>query len=414
MRRKILLLISLSLAACLLTGCAALPLMLSEMYPAPESPASASQESGDTVTLTREEYERYRKFDNLLLMLDTVKREYYEDVDEEALLQSAAAGLLEGIDDPYTFYYTPEDYAQLWEDDEGEYAGIGIQITINYNTKICTISRVFDGGPAFNAGVKRGDILYQVEDLMVSSDNIEEAIAIMRNTPGTQVHVTFLRNGEEMPYTLTCATVTTTRVEHKMIGDQAGYIGLYEFAGDCAEKFEEALKDLESQGAKGLVIDLRDNPGGWVSSAQAIGDLFLDEGDLCYLEFKNGERQYYNTTNGKSDIKLVLLVNENSASASEILTGALRDRANAVVVGTKTYGKGIVQSVEALQNGAGMQLTIAQYYTPSGYAVHKAGITPDVIIEQPEEDVGKIYQLADLDDIQVKTALETLEKMLAE
>ena len=175
-----------------------------------------------------------------------------------------------------------------------------------------------------------------------------------------------------------------------MLTDDIGYVYLYEFAGDCADKFAEAVKSLNEQGAKGLIIDLRDNPGGWVNDAESIADLFLDKGTLCYLEYKDGSREYYNTKDGKYDMKLVVLVNENSASSSEILTGALKDRGDATVVGVKSYGKGIVQTVIPLDGGAGMQMTIAQYYTPNGNAVHKLGITPDVECALPEPNVTSV------------------------
>ena len=408
-------------AALLLSGCTLQGMMqlpsLTSMYGSgtgSAAPAATASQSGDTVTISRQQYERYQQFDELLEIMDVVQAQYYEDVDTSVLLESAAAGLLEGVDDPYTFYYSPAAFKEMWEDDDGKYAGIGIQISINYTTQICTISRVFEGGPAQQAGICRGDILYRVEDLYVTSDNINDAIKMMRREPGTQVNVSFLRQGEEMSYQLTCATVTTNRVESTMMDGQVGYIRLYEFAGDCAEKFAEALEQLTAQGAKGIIIDLRDNGGGWVEDAQSIGDLFMDQGTLCYLEYKDGHREYYKTHDGKTEIPLVVLVNEYSASSSEILTGALRDRADATVVGVKTYGKGIVQQVATVgKKGAGMQVTVAQYFTPNGYAVHKLGITPDVEIQMPEEDVNRIFQLADLEDVQLNKAYETMLQKLA-
>ena len=356
------------------------------------------------------EEEYNKQFDKLLELMDIVDEGYFEDYDKQSLLDGAADGLLSGLGDPYTFYYTPEEYAKLWEDDEGEYAGVGIQISTSYLTGICTISRVFDNGPAHEAGVRKGDILYKVEDLYVNSSTINDAVDIMRGTPGTDVHVTFLRGTEEMAYTLTRANINVNRIDSMMLTDEIGYIYLYDFAGDCAEKFETTVNKMVENGTKGLIIDLRDNPGGWVNDAQSIADIFLDKGTLCYLQYKNGERYYYRTKDGKVEIQLVILVNENSASSSEILTGALRDRANATVVGKKTYGKGIVQSVVPLSDGSGMQITVAQYYTPNGYAVHKQGITPDVEVDG---DNG-MYELGDLTDAQLAKALEVMQEKLAQ
>ena len=421
MKKKLLVALCLVLCASLLSGCGLMTMaQLSNMLPddtsprATAAPAAPAAVGGDTVTISRADYERYRQFDELLDIMDIVDENYYQDVDTETLLQGAAAGLLDAIDDPYTFYYTPEEYNQMWEEDEGEYAGIGVQISGNYNTQVCTITRVFPNGPAEKAGVERGDILYKVgEDLFVTADTLDDAVSIMRGTPGTDVDVTFLRDGEPYTVTLTRATIQTTRVDSTMLENNVGLIVLYEFAGECAFEFGNALRDLISQGAQGILIDLRDNGGGWVEDAKRIADLFLPSGTLCYLEYKSGERYYYRTTtDGKEiEIPLVILVNQYTASSSEILTGCLRDRANAKVVGVNSYGKGIVQGVISLDSGAGMQVTEAQYFTPDGHAVHKIGIAPDVEIELPE-DAEPTYLLGDLSDVQLNAAYQTMLEML--
>lgn len=412
MKKKLLLLTALILASCLLCGCAYLPLTgMTHMLGVTD--ASNVTDNGETVTISKELYEKYQQFDKLLEMQEIAETYYFEDFDTNDLIDGAALGLLSGLGDPYTFYYTPEKYAEMWEDDEGEYAGVGIQISGNYLTGICTISRVFDNGPARAAGVHKGDVLYKVEDMYVTAATLNDAVDIMRGTPGTDVNVTFLRDGEELTFTLTREQINVNRVEAGMLADGVGYIALYEFAGDCAAKFEESLNSLVQQGAKGIIIDLRDNPGGWVEDAKNIGDLFLDEGTLCYLEYRDGTREYYKTTDGKTDVELVILVNENSASSSEILSGALKDRANATIVGVQSYGKGIVQSVLPIsRDGSGMQLTTAQYYTPNGNKVHKIGITPDVEIALPEGDNG-MYEFGDLADVQLAKALEVMQEKLA-
>ena len=413
MKKRIVLLLSLALVACLLSGCAYLPFSgLTSMLDL--TGGAAVTDNGDTVTIPKEQYEKYKQFDKLLEMQEIAEYYFYEEVDPAKLIDGAALGLLTGLDDPYSFYYSPEDYKELWEDDEGEYAGVGIQISGNYATGICTVSRVFDNGPAREAGVHKGDILYKVEDLYVDAFSLQDAVDIMRGTPGTDVNVTFLRNGEEISFVLTRAQINVNRVEAMMLDEEIGYIALYEFAGDCSAKFETALNDVVSQGAKGVIIDLRDNPGGWVDDAETIGDLFLDKGTLCYLQYRDGTREYYHTKNGKTDVQLVLLLNENSASSSEILAGALKDRANATIVGVQSYGKGIVQSVLPISNdGSGMQLTIAQYFTPAGNKVHKIGITPDVEIALPKGDNG-MYEFGDLSDPQLSRALEVMREKLAQ
>lgn len=413
MKKKIALVLCLVLMACTLSGCGYFPTaLLSDMLSTGSTDGSTTAVvSGDTVTISKEEYERYKQFDTLLELMELVDYGYFEEYDVQDMLDGAANGLLLGLGDPYTFYYTPEEYASLWEEDEGEYAGVGIQISTSYLTGLCTISRVFDNGPAREAGVLKGDILYMVEDLYVNSSTINDAVDIMRGTPGTTVHVVFLRGTEEIEYDLVRAQISVNRIESGMLTDDIGYIYLYEFAGDCAAEFQTAVKDLQAKGAKGLIIDLRDNPGGWVEDAEAIADVFLDKGTLCYLQYNDGSREYYRTKDGKTEMELAILMNENSASSSEILAGALKDRANATIVGVQSYGKGIVQTVVGLDDGAGMQMTIAQYYTPNGNAVHKVGITPDVEIHLPDGDVG-MYEFGDLADVQLAKALEIMQQKL--
>lgn len=417
MKKRLLLACALLLAISMCASCAYLPLLGLEWTgsnPAPGAPSgpSAPTVSGDTVTISREEYERYQQLDSVLSMIDMVDLYYYDEVEHSDMIEGAMQGVLSATGDPYTFYYTAEEYAELWEEDEGEYAGVGIQISGNYLTGWCTISRVFEGGPAYKAGVQKGDILYKVEDIYVDAYNLQDAVDIMRGTPGTTVEVIFLRNGEEMAYTLERAQITVNRISSTMLTEDIGYIYLYEFAGDCATRFVESAQALIDKGAKGLIIDLRDNPGGWVDDAETIADMFLDTGILCYLEYKDGTREYYRTNAGAQDVELVILVNEHSASSSEILTGALKDRADATVVGVQSYGKGIVQAVLPVGEEAGMQVTVAQYFTPNGNAVHNIGITPDVECPLPDGDNG-MYEFADLADPQLAKALEVMVQKLA-
>ena len=438
MKKKWMLILMLGLCLCILSGCTMLPLttlsMLSgqgrsstvsagtdQIYSGEAETgysgvkSAAYSEETDTVTIPRELYERYQQFDELLEMMDAVQVYYYQEPDITGMLEGAGTGLLAGLDDPYTFYYTPKEWTQMWEDDEGEYAGVGILISSNYKTGICTISRVFKGSPAEAAGVQRGDILYRVgEDLYVVPETLQDAVDIMRGTPGEPVDVTFLRGGEELTFTITRAIINVNQVESTMLTDEIGLIAMYEFAGKGDEEFENALNNLMARGAKGLIIDLRDNPGGWVDAAQYIGDLFLDAGALCYLVYRDGEEDHcYPTRDGKTDIPLVLLVNENTASASEILTAALRERAGATVVGVQTYGKGVVQAVLPVGNkGAGYQMTIAEYITPNGNHVHKEGLAPDVEIPLEEGDNGA-YDFADQEnDPQLKKALEVMKEKM--
>ena len=382
----------------LLTGCALLPTTISDLATGMD----------DTVTISRAEYERLQRYAELDEIWQIVEQYYYQEPDTQAMLDGAEMGLLYGLGDPYTYYYTPDQYAQLWADDEGEYAGIGIQIMGNYATGLCTISRVFLDSPALDAGLRKGDVLTRVEDIDVVTATLQDAVNIMRGEPGTPVNVQVQRGDQLLDFVVDRAVVHVNWVNSCMLDGDVGYISLYEFSGDCSPSFAVHLDNLMSQGAKALVIDLRDNPGGWVDDAQKVADMFLEEGNVASLVYRDGTTELYTTTtDGKENpIPLVVLVNEYSASASEILAGALQDRGRATIVGTQTFGKGVVQYVLPVgTRGAGMQLTVAQYYTPNGNEVHKVGITPDIEATLPEGDTT-MYDIGDLDHAQLKKAYE--------
>jgi len=391
----------------LVTGCALLPTAISGTVNGPVY-------SGNTVTISTEEYEQLLKYAELEEIRQIVSEYYYQEPDEQDMLDGAAMGMLYGLEDPYTFYYDVEAFNTLWEEDEGEYAGIGIQIQADYSTGLCTVTRVFLDSPAMEVGIRRGDVLTHVEDIDVTAVNLQEAVDIMRGEVGKPVNVQMMRGSELIDFVVTRAVVHTNWVNSCMLDENIGYISLYEFSGDCSPTFAIQMDNLIAKGAKALVIDLRDNPGGWVDDAQKIADFFLPEGTLATLKYRDGTTEYYNlTTDGKEvEIPLVVLINEFSASASEILSGALQDYDRATIVGVQSYGKGVVQYVLPVgSRGAGMQLTVAQYFTAKGNEVHKVGITPDVIAEWPEDDQN-MYQLGDLNDAQLKAAYEEALKLL--
>lgn len=382
----------------MLTGCALLPTTVSDVVLGTD----------DTVTISRSEYERLQRYAELDEIWQIVETYYYQEPDEESMLDGAEMGLLYGLGDPYTYYYTPEQYAQLWADDEGEYAGIGIQIMGDYITGLCTISRVFLDSPALDAGLRKGDILTRVEDVDVVATTLQDAVNIMRGEPGTPVNVQVQRGDQLLDFVVDRAVVHVNWVNSCMLEGNVGYISLYEFSGDCSPSFAVHLDNLMNEGARSLIIDLRDNPGGWVDDAQKVADMFLAEGNVASLVYRDGTTELYTTTtDGKENpIPLVVLVNEYSASASEILAGALQDRGRATIVGTQTFGKGVVQYVLPVgTRGAGMQITVAQYYTPNGNEVHKVGITPDIEATLPEGDTT-MYDIGDLSDAQLKKAHE--------
>ncbi len=400
-------LVCLLLAALMLfSGCSTLPSGTAEPL---------ASDDGDTVTISREEYDRLQKYQDMADIMDALELYYYQDVDRDKMLEYATRYMFYALEDPYTFYYSPEEYSKLWEDDEGEYAGIGIQIMGNTQTLLCTISRVFTNSPAEAAGMHKGDVLVKVDDLAVDVYSLDEALDIMRGKVGESVTVQVQRGDELLDFTLNRAQVKVNWVNGMMLSDDVGYIALYDFSGDCSATFKVMLEGQMKQGIKGLIIDLRDNPGGWVDDAVSMADLFLPKGTVAYLEDKYGSREYYYSTDGDEiEIPIVLLVNENTASSAEILTCALKEYGKATVVGTQSYGKGIVQYVRPIgTSGAGMQVTGAYWMTPMGNNIHKVGITPDVLAELPEGDNG-MYELGDLNDAQLKVALDTINQMIAD
>lgn len=424
MKKKLALVLVLVLMTGMLSGCSFIGLSTIQLFSSDEMGENYTEpvnnevllndDQGDMVTISREEYEKYQKMDQMFEMMDIIDDFCYYDADQDEMIQAAYTGLLNGVDDPYTFYYTPEEFAEMWADDEGKYAGVGMQIQGNYLTNICTITRVFDNSPALEAGVLRGDILYKVGDeLYVTAENLNEAVNIMRGEPGTYVDVTFLRNGEEITMNLMRAEISVNYVQDTMIDDGIGLIQLYEFSGECEKEFAERLDKLIGQGAHGVIVDLRDNPGGWVDAANAIADIFCDKGDSCYLQYKDGSEEHpYRTQDGKIEIPIVIIVNESSASASELLTSCLRERAGATVVGVNSFGKGIVQQVTYVgTEGAGMQFTIAEYVSPNGVHIHKVGVEPDIVCELPEGDLG-MYDFGDTEDPQLMKAIEVMKEKL--
>ena len=364
----------------------------------------------DDVTITKEEYESLKQFEKLAEIMEVIDAYYYEEPNKDDMLEYAIWGMLEGLGDNYTFYYSPERWKQLWDDDEGSYAGVGIQMMADFTANTVTISRVFKNTPAEEAGLKKGDQLVRVDDLEVTAETMSDAATLMRGKEAETVEIEIIRRGEKMLFTVGRRQINVNWVESTMLEDQVGLIILYDFAGDCVTGFEKALKELRAQGATSLVVDLRDNGGGWVDAAERIADLFLDKQLLFYSENRVGERQENYTKDGKDDIPLVIMINGNSASSSEILSGSLRAANRATLVGTQSYGKGIMQYVVPLGGlkgeDDGMQVTFAQYFMPDGQVVHKVGLTPDLIVEMPEELANEYFELGDMTDPQLKAAWE--------
>ncbi|MCL2866346.1 MAG: S41 family peptidase [Clostridia bacterium] len=406
MRKAIRISLSLCVLLVVLSGCSYL---LNTNLLALPGAAQDLHIKGETVTISKQEYEALLRFAKSSEILDIIDEYYYIDTDIDEMLTGAERGLLYALEDPYTFYYSPDEFQRMWEDDAGEYAGIGIQILTSTETLLCSVSRVFKDTPAERAGVLKGDTLVMVDDLAVDAYTLQEAVDIMRGKVGEPVALTVQRGDERLEFIINRAIVRINRVEYKMLNNNIGYVVLYEFAGDCFEAFSKAVNEMIDRGAVGLILDLRDNPGGWINDAEAIADFFMDRGIVHYLQYRDGQREYAYTKNGSVDIELVVLMNEHSASSSEILAGALQDRERATIIGTQSFGKGVVQHVIPVGNdGSGIQFTAAQYFTPNGNVVHGVGITPDVVVELPQEDTNRLFEFGDMSDLQLKAAYEFL------
>ncbi|HBN55377.1 MAG TPA: S41 family peptidase [Lachnospiraceae bacterium] len=347
------------------------------------------------------------RIDAKLEELDQYIDQYYLFDYEETNLESGIyKGLMAGLGDIYTGYYTPEEYASFMETTNGSYSGIGAMLRQDYKNGIITVYRVFDGSPAAEAGIEEGDILYTVKGEEVTGKDLSLVVTDLKGEEGSTVDISILKDpsdpASEAALTLTRRHIEVPTVEFQMIDQEIGYIAITEFEDVTDDQFMAALDALEAQGMKDLVIDLRNNGGGLVDVTCAILDRLLPEGLIVYTEDKYGNRQ-----EEKSDAEhyfagdMAVLVNGNSASASEIFAGAIKDYGVGTLVGTQTFGKGIVQSLFPLSDGSAVKMTVSRYYTPKGNNIHEVGITPDVLIEYDEDAE---------EDNQLMKALEILSK----
>lgn len=313
---------------------------------------------------------------------------FWEDVDKEDIYEGMYRGMLEALNDPYACYYTKAEYEELMESVEGVYCGIGALVSQNASTKVITIVRPFVDGPAYKAGILPGDILTKIEGEDVSDWDINIAVKHMKGEQGTKVNLELWRPSESkyIEFTVTRDLIEVETVTYQMLDDNIGYIYVMEFEDVTAQQFETAYKNLLKQGMKGLVIDIRDNPGGLLTTVSDMLDLFLDKGTIVYTIDKYEHKQTVNANKGKVEIiPMTVIVNGNSASASEIFSGALQDYKLATILGTQSFGKGIVQSIIPLNDGSAVKMTVSRYFTPNGRCIHGIGITPDVVVELDEE-----------------------------
>lgn len=345
----------------------------------------------------------------LQLLNSRIEAYYLEDVDYAGLEEGIYKGMLSGLGDPYSEYYTGDEYKQIMESTSGAYCGIGATLSQNREDGSCTIVNTFEGSPAAEGGLLEGDIIYKVEDIEVTGMDLSQIVSYVKGEEGTRVKLTIVRDGREREVTLERRTIEVSTVTYEMKENQTGYIRLSEFDEVSTGQFKAALEDLESQGMKSLIVDLRNNPGGMLTVVVEILDMFLPEGIVVYTEDKYGNRQDYKASaNVVTEVPLTVLVNGYSASASEIFAGAIKDYGRGTLVGSTTYGKGIVQRIMNLEDGSAIKLTVAGYYTPKGNNIHGKGVEPDVEVELTEENTAP-DESGNARDPQLEKALELLK-----
>ncbi|MBI4667325.1 MAG: PDZ domain-containing protein [Nitrospinae bacterium] len=348
----------------------------------------------DSVLAVVNTYDELEIFADVLSLVET---NYVEEVKSSKLVEGAINGMLRTLD-PHSSYMTPEVFKEMQVETEGEFGGIGIEITID-NGQLMVVAPM-EETPAWRAGVKPGDRIVKVNGAPTHEMTLMEAVRKMRGKKGSTVVITIMRDGFDEPkdFNIVRDIIKVASVKSQMLPDKWGYIRIRSFSKDTGEETARSLEELKNQGMKGLVLDLRNDPGGLLNQAVEVSEQFLKKGEL--IVYTKGRMPNQNMrftaqkTVDKDTYPMVALVNNGSASASEIVAGALQDLKRAIVVGTQTFGKGSVQTIIPLKGDAGLRLTTARYYTPSGRQIQGVGITPDIVVEQPDEEKAEAEQKA--------------------
>ena len=359
-------------------------------------------------------YENVNKF---IQVRNILKDDYYQKVDENSLIEGAVSGLADSLKDPYTVYFNKAQMQSFMEKSEGSYVGIGVSVNTN-NNGILTVIEPFDGSPAKSAGILQGDMILKVDENDVTSIRDENMIiSMIKGKENTKVSIYVYRpsEGKYFTFNIIRKRIKISNIKSEMLPNNIGYIKLNMFDSEIVQYFTNDLNILLAKGIRGLIIDLRDNPGGSYEQVVVIADRLLPEGLIVYTEDRNKNKQEKKSDKTELGMPMTVLINGNSASASEILAGAIKDHKKGTLVGTKTFGKGLVQELKVLGDGSGIKVTISRYFTPSGVCIQGIGIKPDIEIETSMEYQNKpVSQIPRDKDVQLKTAIRALREKMAQ
>lgn len=353
-----------------------------------------------------------QRFGKASYLMDIIEEKFYKDLDENVLIDGAEKGIFQATGDRYSNYFNEKEFYDFTNYNDGRYGGIGI--ILDYSTEDIVIVSPIEGTPGERAGLKSGDIIVSVDGTEVSSAEAGKAVDMMRGEANTDVVLEIYRplTEERKEYTIKREMISVNSVKSSIMDNELGYIRITNFDNKVYKEFMENLETLKSKGIKGLVIDLRNNPGGDLQECVKIADELLGKQTIVYREQKDGTKIYEKSDDNKIDIPYVILVNGGSASASEILTGAVKDTNSGIIIGTKTFGKGIVQTVYPLEDGTGFKLTTSEYFTPNGINIHGIGIEPNIEIKLQENEY--ITEGSEENyDVQLKKAIEVLNEKVA-
>lgn len=375
--------------------------------------ALTGRNGGERHWLSQEEYDRLDRYSRLDSVRETLMTKYYQPLDEQALITGAIRGMTAAVGDVYTFYYTPEELDREREDDAGRYQGIGVLVERNQNGNIAVV-RVYPGSPAESAGLKVGDIVYSVDGEAVdalTADHYRQGVALMRGDGKTDMALGIRRDDQLIDVTVSRSDISISYTEYSIIDGRIGYAAIAQFSGDAADRFEAALAYFRDNGVEGMIVDLRNNPGGLLDYVTRIADLILPEGVIVYTEDRQGERVYHRSDAEYYDVPLVVLVNDMSASASEILAASVQALGRGTVVGVQTYGKGVVQTlIQFGDDGSGLQYTTASYFDADGRSINGVGVTPDLEVAL---DAGFVpFEPDPVSDNQLAAAIRVLEQQM--